>query len=173
MRALDDELTIPQLILAKQMLENANIFTDQKLMIRTTLSGKITVDLVAVDWSRKILDNMNLNEAYTFKQSAEKRGHNQILLGLSGQGQHFREEGLNTSAGVQDLMPVLWPPGWRSGMPKGLPDRTWERFWRDKGSSGKSSASTGSASSGVDLCALPSRKMTRVCSHRQAQSQDF
>ena len=44
---LSDELKLPDIILAEQLLNNSGISSDQKLMIRTTLSGKITFDGVA------------------------------------------------------------------------------------------------------------------------------
>ena len=49
-RALTDmssELRLPDLILSEQLLNNAGLSEDQKLMVRTTLSGKMTFDGVA------------------------------------------------------------------------------------------------------------------------------
>ena len=49
-RALTDlpsELKLPDIILAEQLLNNSGLSSDQKLMIRTTLAGKVTFDGVA------------------------------------------------------------------------------------------------------------------------------
>lgn len=47
LQQLDSEIQVSEGILAEQMLQNANITEDQKLMIRTTLGGKLKVDTVA------------------------------------------------------------------------------------------------------------------------------
>ena len=44
---MSDELKLPDLILAEQLLNNAGLTEDQKLMIRTTLAGKLTFNGVA------------------------------------------------------------------------------------------------------------------------------
>ena len=46
LQGLDSELKIPDIILAEQVLQNSNITEDHKLMIRTMLQGKVTVDAV-------------------------------------------------------------------------------------------------------------------------------
>lgn len=47
LQQLDPEIQVSEGILAEQMLQNAFITEDQKLMIRTTLGGKLKVDSVA------------------------------------------------------------------------------------------------------------------------------
>ena len=49
LQQLDDSLQVSEGILAEQMLQNSNITDDQKLMIRTTLHGKLSVDKVATE----------------------------------------------------------------------------------------------------------------------------
>ena len=46
LQGLDSELKIPDVILAEQVLQNSNITEDHKLMIRTMLQGKVTVESV-------------------------------------------------------------------------------------------------------------------------------
>ena len=47
LQQLDDSLQVSENILSEQMLQNSGLTDDQKLMIRTTLHGKLTVDKVA------------------------------------------------------------------------------------------------------------------------------
>ena len=47
LQQLDDSLQVSENILAEQMLQNSGLTDDQKLMIRTTLHGKLSVDKVA------------------------------------------------------------------------------------------------------------------------------
>ena len=46
LQQLDDSIQVSEGILAEQMLQNSGLTDDQKLMIRTTLHGKLTVDKV-------------------------------------------------------------------------------------------------------------------------------
>ena len=47
LQQLDSSVQVSESILAEQMLQNAQITEDQKLMIRTTLGGKMVIDAVA------------------------------------------------------------------------------------------------------------------------------
>ena len=49
MTDLNGELKLPDLILSEQLLNNAGLTADQKLMIRTTLQGDMTFDKVAAE----------------------------------------------------------------------------------------------------------------------------
>ena len=49
LQGLDSELQIPDLILSEQILQNAGITEDHKLMIRTILGGKLSTDKVIAE----------------------------------------------------------------------------------------------------------------------------
>ena len=49
LQGLDQELKIPDIILAEQALTNCGLSDDQKLMVRTMLLGRITTDTVAAE----------------------------------------------------------------------------------------------------------------------------
>lgn len=67
---LDAELKIPDVILAEQILTNAGISDDQRLMIRTMLHGDVTVDKVA---SELLSQHPNIHEKE--KNRGYTKGH--------------------------------------------------------------------------------------------------
>ena len=69
---LSDELKLPDLILAEQLLNNSGISSDQKLMIRTTLSGKVTFEGVAQEL---VNQHPNIQDRGRFGYRQPDRGH--------------------------------------------------------------------------------------------------
>ena len=49
MQSLDQELKVPDVLLAEMTLTNSGLSEDQRLMIRTVLQGRITTDTVATE----------------------------------------------------------------------------------------------------------------------------
>eukprot|EP00435_Cladocopium_sp_Y103_P028489 s298_g7.t1 len=49
LQSLDDELKVPDVLLAEMTLANSGLTEDQRLMIRTVLQGRVTTDTVATE----------------------------------------------------------------------------------------------------------------------------
>ena len=68
---MSDELKLLDLILAEQLLNNASLTEDQKLMIRTTLSGNVTFNGVAQELVNK---HPRIHEKQRFAPRQQERG---------------------------------------------------------------------------------------------------
>ena len=70
LQSLDQELKVPDVLLAEMTLANAGISEDQRLMIRTVLQGRVTTDTIATEL---LSQHPNIHERE--RRSGRSKGH--------------------------------------------------------------------------------------------------
>ena len=95
MTDLNADLKLPDLILAEQLLNNAGLSPDQKLMVRTALQGNMTFDKVAeelIAQHPRIHERAQGHPGFHRRPFGEPRGHPGAFRGQQkgskGKGYH-------------------------------------------------------------------------------------
>ena len=73
LQSLDQELKVPDVLLAEMTLTNSGLSEDQRLMIRTVLQGRITTDLVTTELLSQH-PSMNVNDELESRRAIPKAG---------------------------------------------------------------------------------------------------